>query len=361
MLKLCVVLAFSIILFCVDAVDLEKRLECAKSSGCKFDTNRLAFFLIGDAGGCPFRQTTEPQLKVAESMSELHKSDPVDFIINLGDNFYADGVADVKDPRFQTMFENPYMKLDVPWYVIAGNHDYLGNVKAQIDYTKLSGKWTFPNYNYTLVIKFGNPEIKVVFIMTDSVRFCDPFMKLDVFTKLVQALQEKANVPESYKQAESEVSSWILSELEKHRDADYLFVTGHYPIYSGGYTKPSSCMINSIEDKLYEYNVTAYLSGHDHNLQHIMGSKNDKALHHVISGAGSRGDMSYDNEFRIDHNVVKFKFPVHGVHMDLFGLVNEGGFIKAEIDSEFVNFSFFDQSSVKHYDFKIPKRTKNDL
>lgn len=44
---------------------------------------------------------------------------------------------------YQDTFESVYTakSLRVPWYVLAGNHDHAGNVKAQIEYSQKSNRW----------------------------------------------------------------------------------------------------------------------------------------------------------------------------------------------------------------------------
>ncbi len=49
--------------------------------------------------------------------------------------------------------------------------------------------------------------------------------------------------------------------------ADFLFVLGHYPIYSIGESGNTQCLIDRLNPLLHKHNVTAYIAGHDHNLQ----------------------------------------------------------------------------------------------
>lgn len=55
--------------------------------------------------------------------------------------------------------------------------------------------------------------------------------------------------------------------MKKFFRADFLFVSGHYPIYSTCEHGPFECLINKLDPLLRHYNVNAYFSGHDHNLQ----------------------------------------------------------------------------------------------
>ena len=81
------------------------------------------------------------------------------FVVGVGDNFYFNGVKNVEDPRFYWTYERTYSQpaLVVPWYMIAGNHDHLSNVSAQIAYTKVSKRWNFPDFYYTKGMYFVNP------------------------------------------------------------------------------------------------------------------------------------------------------------------------------------------------------------
>ena len=49
--------------------------------------------------------------------------------------------------------------------------------------------------------------------------------------------------------------------------ADYLIVAGHHPVLSAGIHGSSPYLLSKLKPLLEQYDVTAYLSGHDHNLQ----------------------------------------------------------------------------------------------
>ena len=81
---------------------------------------------------------TEEQYHISRNISALNSQLPLDFIIGLGDNIYKKGVTGVNDRKFISHFENPYSTLPkkLRFYMSLGNHDYYGNVPAQIKYTK---------------------------------------------------------------------------------------------------------------------------------------------------------------------------------------------------------------------------------
>lgn len=59
---------------------------------------------------------------------------------------------------------------------------------------------------------------------------------------------------------------WLQERLALSK-ADFLLVAGHYPVWSVSEHGPTQCLLQNLNPLLKKYKATAYLCGHDHNLQ----------------------------------------------------------------------------------------------
>jgi tartrate-resistant acid phosphatase type 5 len=114
---------------------------------------------------------TAGQKDSATAMQKTASDISADFVMAVGDNFYLSGIrSDEFSSRFHDTFENVYegQGLQVPWLICAGNHDYLGNVTAQIAYSSHSSRWTFPALYYSK--SFASEDgVTVDVLMIDTV------------------------------------------------------------------------------------------------------------------------------------------------------------------------------------------------
>ena len=75
--------------------------------GCKAES--LKFLVIGDMGGLPtFPYTTPVEIGTAKEMAKVAKQYSPEFIMELGDNFYYDGVKNIEDSRFKVINYNAF-------------------------------------------------------------------------------------------------------------------------------------------------------------------------------------------------------------------------------------------------------------
>ena len=216
------------------------------------DETPLRFLALGDWGA-----GTALQKDVAASMDLYAMTKPIDMIISTGDNIYGKGVKSVDDPQWKTKFEDVYTGefIQKPWYAIFGNHDYLGNVPAQIEYSKVNPLWNFPDFFYNFQMNAG--EASIEFFMLDT-------------NLLVEGNDINMLV-------------WLEQSLEAST-AFWKIVVGHHMIRSYGVYGDQRFMINKVKPILDHYKVDMYLSGHDHDLQLIKHP--DDTFHQAISGAG---------------------------------------------------------------------------
>jgi 3',5'-cyclic AMP phosphodiesterase CpdA len=238
--------------------------------GLKKKKDALKFFVIGDWG----RNGHLNQQQVADQMDIAAYHFGPDFFVSVGDNFYSDGVESIHDPMWQSSFEKVYHggNLFEKWYIVLGNHDYRGNVQAQIDYTKISRRWNLPARYYDKQFDLDNGD-KVHLIFIDT----SPFE------------QEYYKTPEKYsdatKQDTTAQKKWLEKTLSESK-AKWKIVVGHHPLYTTGkrFGKTES-IIKAFHYVFEKHKVDVYFAGHEHDLQ-MQKLPNTHTLH-VVSGAGS--------------------------------------------------------------------------
>ncbi|GMR52230.1 hypothetical protein PMAYCL1PPCAC_22425, partial [Pristionchus mayeri] len=309
----------------------------------------LRFFVIGDIGGMPIWDVTSTQKEVARAM--IDRARGIKSIINLGDNFYFTGVMSDSDPRFNTTFEYVYRDTRVPWLTIAGNHDHFGNVQAQISYTSKSKLWYFPAPYYNKMYQEG--DVSVEFVMLDTIELCGNSVDVQtgsMWDVIKDAIKKKWNGEEMEPKdpviAERQWA-WLEKKLNESR-ADYLFVAGHYPVYSVSSHGPTECLVDRLVPLLKKYNVTGYFAGHDHSLQHL----HSEGITYIVSGAGSRSDQStgYKDKLRARGVTTYWHYPPFSLLHVLSQLgVNDGGFVELDISKNIAIVLYFNKKGEIKY------------
>ena len=238
----------------------------------------MSFLIIGDWG----RKGGQAQSDVARQMDVYARKHNVQFIISTGDNFYPAGVNSVNDPQWKTSFENVYNKpgLDVEWYSILGNHDYVNNPASQVAYSGVNDKWNMPARYYSLN-KTIDRENSVLLLFTDT----SPFVKQ----------YHSGGMGDVHLQDTAAQMKWIKQQLEASDD-EWKLVIGHHPVYSAGPHDNTSEMIKLFKPVFSETNTDFYISGHDHSLQHLF--EPGEPVHYLVSGGGSQATRVKQHDYK---------------------------------------------------------------
>jgi hypothetical protein len=247
----------------------------------------VKFIALGDTG-----KGNADQRRVAIAMRDLCAAKGCDFVIMLGDNIYDAGVTSVTDSQWQTKFEQPYMDVNLPFYVALGNHDYggklivdaggLGNEfdkgKIEVDYTQVSMKWNMPATHYTFT--FG--DVGFIVLDTNSILWSDT----------------------TY----GDQAQWLPSALAQVAGKRWVFTAGHHPYRSNGthgnagdYDAPELLGIpisnplpiqngDAVKD-FFDDHVCGisqvYFAGHDHTRQWLDEPGALCGTQMIVSGAGA--------------------------------------------------------------------------
>ncbi len=272
----------------------------------------------------------------------------------LGDNFYTHGIDDTSDgrdgvKRFEKTFERVYNAaslLTIPFFVVAGNHDHLGNVTAQMAYSNNAQnrnfRWHFPYYWHNVTTRFidaaSHREVEVEVLLYDSVVMQGNFLADrgnssdgdDAKHHLLSELTGPANATLAKLQLE-----WLSSRLQTST-ADYLWVGGHYPIWAIGQDAPTGVR-QQLRSLLNEHEAH-YFNGHEHDFEHIVEA--NTTVNYISTGAGKECCYKDSNVNTVPIDSIRFAVSGvggqhwYGKNVTISKTLVASGFTSYRIDSE---------------------------
>ena len=273
----------------------------------------LSFLVVGDWG----REGSPAQREVAGGMDRMARRLGSRLVVSTGDNFYEDGVTDVRDPQWRASFEDVYTaaSLQTPWYAVLGNHDYRSSAEAQVAYTRHSARWRMPA-RYYAVTERVDPFTEVLLVFLDTTPFLAQY----------RPGGEEAT-PGVAGQDVGRQLDWLCRTLAGSA-ARWKVVVGHHAVLSGSpFHGGSEELDRAVAPLLEAYGVQLYLCGHEHDLQHLAR----RGVHYVVCGTGSecretsatahtrfcRGDLGFA-AVTVDAHALRLRlcnaagFPVYG-------------------------------------------------
>ncbi|KAG4148842.1 hypothetical protein ERO13_D05G308700v2 [Gossypium hirsutum] len=290
----------------------------------------LSFLVVGDWGRKGFYNQSE----VAFQMGRIGEKLKIDFVISTGDNFYDNGLTSVYDPAFRDSFTNIYTAkgLQKPWYSVLGNHDYRGNVEAQLNpiLRSVDKRWICMR---SFVLK---TELVDIFFV-DTTPFVDKY-----FTDPEDHTYDWKGV-EPRKNYLSSLIKDLKAEM-RNSTALWKFAVGHHAIKSLGHHGDTAQLIKFLLPVLKDNNVDVYMNGHDHCLEHITSMNG--AMQYLTSGGGSkawRGDLKPDDD--VNHSA---KF-----------LYDGQGFMSVEMNENEAMILFYDVEGLILHQWKISKQLRS--
>jgi tartrate-resistant acid phosphatase type 5 len=219
---------------------------------------RVSFLAVGDQG-----KGNLTQRRVARAMdAELRRTGDIAFALLLGDNFYFDGVGDTRDWqwrwKFEAVYDGVYFR-GLPFYAVLGNHDYRGNVQAQIAYSNQrlgSNRFRMPAHQYWRDFGDvnGQPLLRVLFLDSNE---------------------------EETARADSAV--WLAKGFADGKQPLWRVVAAHHPLRNFGRYGDDEALLGSWLPMMQAAHIDLYLAGHDHNQQVITLAGEPW---YVICGAG---------------------------------------------------------------------------
>jgi hypothetical protein len=263
----------------------------------------VRFIAVGDTGS-----GSDGQYAVGEAMAQVCAERGCDFALGLGDNIYESGTGSALDPQFEEKFEVPFAPVNIPFYMVLGNHDNseffggdgAGNARGdtQVDYhyrdidhpdqPRLTQRWKMPARYYNFQAGMENGQPLVEFFGIDSSQPAGGFPDSD------------QNF--SYNNYGLAQLDWLKQGLEQST-AQWKLVFAHHPYVSNGshgnagnYDGIPGPLLPVLAGQRYKDfleeamcdRADYFLNGHDHDLQWLKPQPSCGRTGFITSGAGSK-------------------------------------------------------------------------
>lgn len=172
-----------------------------------------------------------------------YRKESKDCVFLLGDNFYPAGI------EMGQSWSHFHHLSPGTFFAALGNHDYMGDVFAQIGYT--GDGWHMPGEFYLV----KQDHVCVWVLDTNKGRFT----------------QHQA------RWLDQSVTSTVCA---------FRIAVGHHPIYTGGIYRPNAYLIESLLPILHKHAFHMYVAGHEHSSQ-VLQDFDHPGLWFVVVGAVS--------------------------------------------------------------------------
>lgn len=275
----------------------------------------------------------------------IEKNDTKSILLLGGDNFYPRGIEnddDIKLELFRDMFN--FLPKDNIFGVL-GNHDYGGQIKYQLTNPYFTCKKNF------YIVNDGT--IDYYMIDTTNIDYLSYTSILNVYENIFpednddfhRVHQERIINDDNYnailtwqnfkKQMESDLFEnrrRLLEELDKSFEKSIennktIILVGHYPLQTFGsyYSINENCILmKHLAPLILKHNINFYISGHDHNNQHIYYTRDEIENNlSTVQHMNPNDDIIFINKILKEYSTIKKQNTKYekenGLHMYICG------------------------------------------
>lgn len=238
----------------------------------------LNFIILGDVGTQDAVQAALGQTVAEVCAAKATPDVPgCHFALAAGDNIYFVGaLLGTRDPQFNSAFEDIYGVVDIPFYLVLGNHDngatgtleVIGDSQVEYHYRsdRPSSMWNMPARYYTH--RWGE-VLELFAIDSDTID------------------NDSASLPATGTYDTAFQRQWI-AEAADLSPARWKISMSHYNyISNGNYGDGSASFKAAMEESLCD-RVQFHIQGHEHDLRWLKPVESCGRTEFVVSGAGGR-------------------------------------------------------------------------